>query len=106
MEVQRCAGMLLDVFNQALQECLQERGEVVSAPQSGVLRMRRFGTLTMSDVSQPIDLDVSELLRAVDVPVRRTQSRKEVTIEPSVAVSGEFPECRSDEFERTESHRR
>ncbi len=76
IEIQLYAALLLKFFNQALEERLRERGERISGLQHGILRMLRFDTLTVSEISQRMGLTPSTLVRAVDALERRDLARR------------------------------
>ncbi len=75
-EIQVYAALLLKFFNQALEERLNQYGENISSLQHGMLRMLRFETLTISEISQRLGLDASTVLRAMDALERKGLAKR------------------------------
>ena len=75
-EIQIYAALLLKFFNPALEERLRQHGEKISSLQHGILRMLQFETLTISEISQRLGLDLSTLVRAVDSLERKDLARR------------------------------
>ncbi len=65
-EIFAYSGLMLKFFNQGLERRLQKYGVSVSSLQYNIVRMLTFERLTISTISQRMDLDPSALVRMID----------------------------------------